>query len=177
MSDDEDNVDPLKGFWLEGDSLAPPCQCEMDVASTIVGLAAPYLKHDNSLFLYDLGCGDGRICLEATRVLGCNSLGCEIEEPLVEKFQASIARLGLESKVTAVLGDLRQLDLSRAKVITIYLLPESIEQIKGELFKALENDSVLIFNTWGLKSLTPKIKTACGFSDNVTLLLYDKSCL
>ncbi len=176
--DVEDSVDPenpLLGFWLEGDSLAPPCQCEMDVVSTIISLASPFLKQHS--YLFDLGCGDGRICIEASKTLGCNSLGCEIEENLVRDFTKSVASLYLADKVSIVQGDLRELDLSKANVIVIYLLPESIEQIKDKLLEVLARGTVLIFNTWGLKQLTPKQRVCCGFSNNVTLLLYDKSCL
>jgi precorrin-6B methylase 2 len=175
MEDETDPENPLMGFWLEGDSLAPPCQCEMDVVSSIVGLASPYLNEQSILF--DLGCGDGRICIGATKATNCFSLGCEIEEVLIKKFTESVNAGGLESKVSVVQGDLRELDLSKANVIVVYLLPESIEQIKPKLIAALENNTVLIFNTWGLKHLTPKQRINCGFSDNVTLLMYDKSCL
>jgi hypothetical protein len=36
---DEDDAtdDPLKAFWLEGDSLAPPCQAEQDIVDAILG--------------------------------------------------------------------------------------------------------------------------------------------
>lgn len=35
-SDDEEHVLPM---WMEGDSLAPPCQCEDDVLDSILTLA------------------------------------------------------------------------------------------------------------------------------------------
>lgn len=39
-----------------------------------------------------IGCGDGRICIEATKRFGCRSVGCEIEEQLIEKFQSNILK-------------------------------------------------------------------------------------
>lgn len=77
-----EDSDPLHGFWLEGDSLAPPCQADLDIVEEILTLANP---NDRSI-LYDLGCGDGRICLRASSRYGCRSLGCEIEENLYKDF-------------------------------------------------------------------------------------------
>ena len=107
--DEEDEENPLNGFWLEGDSLAPPCQADLSVVNEIIKLAKP--SKDSVLF--DLGCGDGRICLEATKQYGCRSVGIEIEECLIDKFRRNIAMLGLEDKVQALHEDLIELTCQR----------------------------------------------------------------
>lgn len=175
LEEEEGDLNPLDNFWLEGDSLAPPCQAELDVVQSILDLAAPYVQQHHTF--YDLGCGDGRICTEATRRFGCNSVGCEIEPHLIEKFKANVAMLGLQEKVQVVQGDLCELDLQAVGVISIYLLPESVEKIKDKLMDAMQRGSVLIFNTWGLKDFIPKTKVSCGFANNCNLLLYDATCL
>jgi hypothetical protein len=100
-NDDDDDVDdeteeednnPLQvGFWMEGDSLAPPCGTSIATIHQILdfGNVAP----DD--VLYDLGCGDGRICLEAyasTRHSCRTTIGIEVEEDLVQRAQELIAR-------------------------------------------------------------------------------------
>lgn len=175
LEEEEGDSNPLNHFWLEGDSLAPPCQAELDVVQGILDLAAPFVQPHHTF--YDLGCGDGRICTEATRRFSCRSVGCEIEPHLIERFKANVDLLGLRDKVQIVQGDLCDLDLEAVGVISIYLLPESVEMIKGKLVDALKRGSVLIFNTWGLKDLTPKVKVSCGFANNCNLFLYDASCL
>jgi len=85
---EEDN--PLQ-MWLEGDSLAPPCQADLDIVTHILNLAQP----GPDSVLYDLGCGDGRICIEATRRFGCRSVGCEIEASLVARFRHHLASAAL----------------------------------------------------------------------------------
>lgn len=75
----EKEQNPLSNFWMEGDSLAPPCQADMDVVSAILDLAQP--SHEDRL--YDLGCGDGRIPLEAALKYKCVSTGVEIEDKLI----------------------------------------------------------------------------------------------
>jgi hypothetical protein len=173
-SDEEDDENPLNGFWLEGDSLAPPCQAEIDVVHEIINLASP--SPDSVLF--DLGCGDGRICLEATKRFGCESVGIEIEQHLIAKFNKHISHLGLEGKVLALHEDLRDSDMSRATIIVCYLLPEAIELIKSKLEDALRRGVTLVCNTWGPKGFTCVRTVQCGhLNATVTLLLYDHSSL
>jgi hypothetical protein len=57
MEEEEDELDycnPFNSFWMEGDSLAPPCQAEYDVVNAIIDLASPYLNSES--ILIDLGC-------------------------------------------------------------------------------------------------------------------------
>jgi len=176
LDEEEDaEVNPLGHFWIEGDSLAPPCQAELDVVQGILDLAAPHITAESTL--YDLGCGDGRICTEASKRFGCKSIGCEIEPHLIERFKANVDRLNLVDKVTVVQGDLLELELDQVGVVVVYLLPESVEMIRSKLIGALQLGSVLIFNTWGLKGLDYKAKASCGFANNCNLFLYDASCL
>ena len=173
-SDDEsDGNENLLGMWLEGDSLAPPCQAELDVVKSIVQFA--HLTENSVLF--DLGCGDGRICLWAAMKYSCRAVGCEIESSLITKFHHFIEILNLKDRVTAVHGDLVELDLSEATVIIVYLLPESIVLITEKLIKCLRRGAVVICNTWGPKSLTPVDKIQCGPFNGVNLYKYDVSSL
>ena len=75
-SDDEDN--PLRaGMWMDGDSLAPPCGCEPSIITPLLSL----LNLTNTDILYDLGCGDGRICFKAVQEYPIlKAVGVEIEE-------------------------------------------------------------------------------------------------
>jgi precorrin-6B methylase 2 len=169
MSDEN----PLDGFWMEGDSLAPPCQAEMDVIDVLLLLAAP---HPNT-FLFDLGCGDGRICIEASRKFGCKSCGVEIEEKLYNEFIKLITEHNLNEKVTAILGDLQEVNLDDATVIVLYLLPEAIELIKQKLHDAVSRGCLLICNTWGPKGWTFRERVLCGPYNNVFVFSYDRNSL
>ena len=173
MASTEDDSNPLEGFWLEGDSLAPPCQAELDVVDDILTLVSP----SETSVIYDLGCGDGRICLRATERFGCKSLGCEIEEDLYKSFEAKIKELGLTEKIKAVHGDLRDLDLSQATIIVLYLLPESVESIKKNLLQCLADGIVIVCNTFSIKGIIPIRTVVCGENNGVTLYLYDSRSL
>ena len=157
------------GFhWMEGDSLAPPCQADLDIVESILDFAQP---GEDSL-VFDLGCGDGRICILASKVYGCKSVGAEIEDMLVKKFRANVAKEEVEHLVTVEAGDLRDLSLKGATHIILYLLPESIEEITPMLIDAVNNGATLICNTWGPRIFQPVDKRVIGASHNVNLFKY-----
>ena len=179
LDDDAANADtenPFLGFWMDGDSLAPPCQAEMDVVDAILDFG----EVSSCSCVYDMGCGDGRICLRATQRFGCTSVGCEIEDKLVKQFCINKEFLPVEEreKVRVIHGDLREIDTASATVIVIYLLPEAIELLKPQLIQSLLRPGVtLICNTWGPKGFIPVSKTSCGFCNNVNLFKYDISSI
>jgi len=175
QDDDEEEANPLGGFWLEGDSLAPPCQADLEVVAAIMDLASRSITRGKEDLLYDLGCGDGRICLAAAKKFGCRAKGVEIEEKLIRRFDEGIQKAGLGELVTAMHCDLRTVDISDATVVVLYLLPESIEIIKEKLIECLSRGCTLICNTWGPKGLTPSERVTCGPHHNVTLLRYCQS--
>ena len=166
---EEDEFNPLRFVWMEGDSLAPPCQAELDVIDTILDFAGSIDPSDN---VYDLGCGDGRICMRANSRFKCSASGVEIEPDLIEKFKEYISRIEDEEergKVKAIQGDLREIDFSSATIIITYLLPDAMLEIEAMLVAALERGCRIICNTWGLASKKHFAETRCG---NTRILLY-----
>src|SRR5262249_5545717 len=71
--------------------------------------------------VYDLGCGDGRILIAASGKYKAKAVGVEISPKLVAAATERIARAGLESMARVIQGDLLDVDLSKADVVTIYL--------------------------------------------------------
>lgn len=112
-SDDDDDVNPLRvGQWMEGDSLAPPCGTSIPTIHALLEFASV----SETDVLYDLGCGDGRVCLEALVHGGARyCVGVEVEQDLMERFQHLIGELSEcftkdqngASKIRAVHADLR----------------------------------------------------------------------
>lgn len=87
-SDEEPEHNPLQvGFWMEGDSLAPPCGSSVSTIHSLLDLAE--ITSDD--VLYDLGCGDARVCLEAFARCHCRTVGVEIEADLVQRANRLIA--------------------------------------------------------------------------------------
>lgn len=89
VDDDDEDMNPLQvGFWMDGDSMAPPCGTSVPTIHKILEMAE--LCPDD--VLYDLGCGDGRVCLETWHLYQCQTIGIEVEADLVERAQTLISR-------------------------------------------------------------------------------------
>jgi len=73
--------------------------------------------------VFDLGSGDGRIPITAAKKYGARGVGIEIDEQLVRLSQDNAMKAGVAERVTFMQGDLFQADISRASVVTLFLLP------------------------------------------------------
>jgi SAM-dependent methyltransferase len=71
---------------------------------------------------YDLGCGDGRLVMEAAR-RGAQAVGVEIDLVRVREAYHRAKQLGLNDRARFVRQDLFDVDLSPATVLMLYLLP------------------------------------------------------
>jgi SAM-dependent methyltransferase len=79
-------------------------------------------KTGPSDFVIDLGSGDGRIAIAAAKKFGARSLGIEYDGEMVALSRRKAAEAGVD-RAAFEQADLFQTDLSRATVITMYLLP------------------------------------------------------
>jgi cyclopropane fatty-acyl-phospholipid synthase-like methyltransferase len=74
--------------------------------------------------VYDLGSGDGRIPIAAVQKFNAKkAVGVDINPERIKEAQANHASAGVGDKVTFILGDMFEQDISEATVVTLYLLP------------------------------------------------------
>jgi SAM-dependent methyltransferase len=74
-------------------------------------------------FVMDLGSGDGRILITAASKFGARGIGVDLDENLIYNSEANAENAGVSKQVQFIRQDLFKTDLSRATVITMYLLP------------------------------------------------------
>jgi precorrin-6B methylase 2 len=74
-------------------------------------------------FVMDLGSGDGRTVITAAK-RGATAVGIEYNPDMVELAKSNAAKEGVTGKATFLKADLYETDLSKATVITMFLLPE-----------------------------------------------------
>ena len=74
--------------------------------------------------VYDLGCGDGRMLVLAAEKYGAHGVGYEIDPERVQASLDNVVRHHVENLVKIIQADIFTVDLSKADVIPIYLLPE-----------------------------------------------------
>jgi SAM-dependent methyltransferase len=102
----------------------------------------------------DLGSGDGRIVIVAASQFGATGLGVEIVPDLVAKSRENARRAGVADKVEFRVQDLFETDLSRATVITMYLLPEVNLQLRPRLL-ALRPGTRIVSHDWDMGDWKP----------------------
>lgn len=88
--------------------------------------------------VYDLGSGDGRIPIAAAEHFGARGIGIEIDSGLVAKSRTKAEMAGVSDKVEFRRGDLFDVDLSDATVVTLYLWPEINIKLRPKLLRELD---------------------------------------
>lgn len=100
--------------------------------------------------VYDLGSGDGRLVLTAVQQFGATGVGVEINPGLVQRSQASAAKLGIGNRATFLQQDLFQTDFRNASVVTLYLLPKINVQLRPKLLSDLKPGSRIVSHAFGM---------------------------
>ena len=87
--------------------------------------------------VYDLGSGDGRIVIAAARDFGARAVGVEIDPKLVRESQQNAQDAQVSTRVRITQGDLFQVNLEEATVVTLFLLPGINEMLAPKFLKEL----------------------------------------
>lgn len=104
--------------------------------------------------LYDLGCGDGRIVVAAVKDFGAVGTGVDIDPDRIAEANASAKQAGVADKASFVTADLFDVDLSKATVIMIYLLPTVNMQLRSKLL-ALRPGTRIVSHAFGMGDWKP----------------------
>ncbi|HEX9367232.1 MAG TPA: class I SAM-dependent methyltransferase [Vicinamibacterales bacterium] len=109
--------------------------------------------------VYDLGSGDGRIVITAAKKYGASGVGVEIDPALVKKARENAAAAGVGSRVRFVTQNLFTADLSRASVVTLYLLQSINERLRPKLVRELKPGTRIVSHVFNMGPEWPPQKT------------------
>jgi SAM-dependent methyltransferase len=84
-------------------------------------------------FVIDLGSGDGRIVITAAKKFGAQGFGVDLDTFLVRQARETAKKEGVADRAQFYERNLFETDLSRATVITSYLLPDMNERLRPKL--------------------------------------------
>lgn len=134
----------------------PYLQTPYEVVSKMLGMA----KVKASDTVYDLGSGDGRIAIAATRDYEAKAIGIEIDPELIREStreaQDAIARMpSIRDHLKFIQQDFFKADISDATVITLYLQPEVNLRILSEIIPKLKTGTRVVSHDYGLGNLQP----------------------
>jgi SAM-dependent methyltransferase len=107
-------------------------------------------------FVVDLGSGDGRTVIAAAKH-GANAVGIEFNKDMVELSKKKAAEEGLDGKATFLNQDLFEYDLSKATVITMFLLPDINLKLRPKLLD-LKPGTRIVSNTFTMGEWKPDLE-------------------
>jgi SAM-dependent methyltransferase len=120
-------------------------------------------------FVIDLGSGDGRIVLTAAKVFGARGFGVEIQDHLVKLSNEAARREGLAERVKFVTQDLFKTDISQATVLTMYLLPNTVNMLKDKLLAELRPGTRVLSHDYPLAGWIPEQYVQMDLEDKVAI--------
>ncbi len=120
-------------------------------------------------FLIDLGSGDGRIVLTAAKVFGARGFGVEIKDDLVKRSNETAQQEGLADRVKFLKQDLFKTDMSQATVITMYLLPDTVNLLKDKFLSELRPGTRIVSHDYPLTGWIPEKYVQMDIEDKVMI--------
>ena len=128
-----------------------------------------YAEVGPSDFLIDLGSGDGRIVLTAAKIFGARGFGVEIKEDLVRRSNEAAQKEGLADRVKFMKQDLFKTDMSQATVITMYLLPDTVNLLKDKFLSELKPGTRIVSHDYPLTGWIPEKYVQMDLEDKVQI--------
>ena len=104
--------------------------------------------------VYDLGCGDGRIVVTAAKRYGCKAVGYDLDPRRVKESLENVQKNNVGHLVTIEQKDIFTLDLSKADVITLFLLSRLNVKLIPQLEK-LKPGSRIVSHSFAMEGIKP----------------------
>ncbi|MBL8795017.1 MAG: PQQ-binding-like beta-propeller repeat protein [Planctomycetia bacterium] len=104
--------------------------------------------------VYDLGCGDGRIVVTAAKKYGCKAVGVDLDPDCVQEARDNVKKAGVEALVRIEQQDIFRVDLSKADVVALYLLPALNLKLVPQLEK-MKPGARIVSHAFDMKGYVP----------------------
>lgn len=130
----------LSMFWPPDSPWAPWWRTNKKTARAMCRLA----RINKNDVLYDLGSGDGTALMVAAKEFGAKGVGIEIDplRALISALMININRL--QNKVEIKRKNFYDVDISKASVIFVYLVPRALERLRPKLLEELKPGALLV---------------------------------
>ncbi len=161
----------VNGFCVNAQDVKPVKDAGPYVPSP-QSVVADMLRHADVVstdYLIDLGSGDGRIVLTAAKVFGASGFGVEIKDELVKKSNEAAKNEGLADRVNFIKQDLFKIDISKATVITMYLLPDTVNLLKDKFLAELTPGTRIVSHDYPLTGWIPEKYVQMDLEDKIQI--------
>jgi SAM-dependent methyltransferase len=106
--------------------------------------------------VYDLGCGDARIVIAAVRIPGVRGVCVEIDGRLIREGRRLAAAAGVADRIRFVQGDMFEVPLQEATLVTLFLEPELNLRLRPRLLSELRPGTRIVSHSYGLGDWEPQ---------------------
>lgn len=130
---------------------APFITTPEEVVARMLALAAA----GPSDYVVDLGSGDGRIVIAAARLHGARGLGVDLNSTLVRTSRQNAERAGVAHLTQFEVRDVFETDVSRATVVTLYLLPSLVDRLQPKLLEEMRPGARIVSHAFPMKGWRP----------------------
>lgn len=148
----------MPAAWTRVDPDAPahepdvPYEPSSDRAiATMIELGQP----GPSDVVFDLGCGDGRVVIEAVRKTGARGVCIDIDPKLVRQARENAAHAGVAQRIEFRVEDLFASDLRSATVVMLFLWPEINRRLLPKLRRDLPPGARIVSNMHDMGDFEP----------------------
>lgn len=105
--------------------------------------------------LYDLGCGDGRLLIEAARRWGTQGVGIDVDATCLQLAQQQAQEAGVAHLISLHQGNLYESDVSAATVVALYLLPHLNVRLLPRLLQQLRPGARIVSHQFDMGDWEP----------------------
>ena len=128
-------------------------------------------------FVVDLGSGDGRMILTAAKTFKASGLGVDIDSKLVGLSNQAAKSQGLDERAKFIEQDMFKADISKASVITLYVLPDFMEKLRPKLLKELKPGTRIVAHDYYMSGWFPDRQAVLTVPEKVDANGTDKAYL
>lgn len=100
--------------------------------------------------VYDLGCGDGRIVIDAAKTYGAHGVGIDINPQRIHEAKENAKKAGVEDLVRFEENDLFKADIHEASVVTLFLLQRVNLRLRPKLLRELKAGTRIVSNSFDM---------------------------
>jgi SAM-dependent methyltransferase len=146
-------------------SMAPAWSAAQDYGDTpyvqtpqvVVDKMLEMAKVTSKDYLIDLGSGDGRLIITAAKRYGAQGFGVDLNKSLVTLSNRNAVKAGVANRAVFYERDLHETDISKADVLTIYLLPEVNLMVRSRILD-LKPGTRLVSHDYGFGEWPPDVE-------------------
>ncbi|MGG6237319.1 methyltransferase domain-containing protein [Nodosilinea sp. AN01ver1] len=107
--------------------------------------------------VYDLGCGDGRLLIQAVLDYGVRGIGIDVDPVLLEHARVSARLAEVDDRLEFIQDNLFETDLHNATVVLIYLLPHLNLRLRSRLQTQLRSGSRIVSHMFDMGDWPPNL--------------------